>query len=223
MTITLLCRVFFLYTGLTAVATVTYECLSNTTCGCSMKPAILSRIIGGEQAENDSWGWAASISIGSSHICGGSLISSTLVLTAAHCLFSLTSLSRLRINLASNSLSTIGQQRSASNIYIHRDYNGQTLVNDIAIIRLSSEVDMTDPLISLICLPLNISTTYPPVNSNVIAIGWGVLSIDSKAASDLLQQVTLQTTSNFASDCQQIINNYQFQFCAGVKQGGKGT
>ena len=222
MTITLLYRVFFLYARLTVVATVTYECLSNTTCGCSLKSAVLSRIIGGEKADINSWGWAPSISVGNSHIFGGTLISSTLVLTAAHCLSSLTSLSRLYVNLASNSLSTIGQQRSVSNIYIHRDYDSETLINDIAMIRLSSAIDMTDPSIALICLPLNMTTTYPPVNRNVVAIGWGVLSADSKTTSDILQQVTLKTSSNSASNCQQLIRNQQCQFCAGVQQGGKG-
>jgi trypsin len=222
MAMTLFLRLFFIHVGLTAAATVEYACLLNATCGCSLNSVVLTRIVGGEQAESDTWGWAASISVGNSHICGGSLISSTLILTAAHCLISIKSISNLHIDVGSKSLSSIRQQKSASNIYIHRDYDSNTFINDIAIIRLSSSINMSDRSIGLICLPSIVDMEYPPTNATVVAIGWGVLSPDDRAPSDLLQQVTLKVISNTDTNCRKTVNNDNIQFCAGVRGGGKG-
>ena len=201
---------------------VKYSCLSNTTCGCSKNSAILSRIVGGEPVKKNTWGWAVSICKGSNHICGGSLISSTLVLTAAHCLIAIKSISSLRINAGSKSLSNIHQERNVSNIYIHQDYDGSTFANDIAVIRLESSLNMTDDSIAMICIPSIVDTEYPPTGDNVVAIGWGVLLPDDKTPSDILQQVTLNVISNSAVNCLNTVHNNDNQFCAGVQGGGKG-
>jgi len=50
-----------------------------------MKPAG-SRIVGGTQAQKDSWPWQVMLaSPGGSQFCGGSLIEEQWVLTASHC------------------------------------------------------------------------------------------------------------------------------------------
>jgi secreted trypsin-like serine protease len=222
MALTFLLRLFFIQVGFSAVASITYSCSSNATCGCSLNSAVLTKIVGGEQAETDTWGWAVSIRVSNSHICGGSVISSTYILTAAHCLASLKSISTLSVNAGSTYLSVIRQQRSASQIYIHQNYDAKTFVNDIAVIGLSSPLNMNDRSIARICLPLSTSTDYPPANATVIAIGWGVLSTGSKVTSNILEQVTLQVISKTAVNCQKSVYNANVQFCAGVQGGGKG-
>ena len=215
-------RLLLFYDVFTAVASVTYSCSSNATCGCSRNSAVLTKIIGGEQAASDTWSWTVSIRRANSHICGGSLISSTLVLTAAHCLVSIRSLSTLSVNVGSKYLSVAGQQRSVSMIYIHRDYDVKLLVNDIAVIRLSSPLDVDDRAIATICLPPASATGYPPSGTSVVAVGWGVLSSGSKLSSNSLQQVTLQTMSTSTSNCRRLVNDNRAQFCAAVSGGGKG-
>ena len=52
---------------------------------CGTRPAG-SRIVGGTQAQKDSWPWQALLAVaGGSQFCGGSLIAEQWVLTAAHC------------------------------------------------------------------------------------------------------------------------------------------
>ncbi|UJR27560.1 hypothetical protein I4U23_008842 [Adineta vaga] len=220
-------RLFCLQVGFTAVTSVTYSCLSNETCGCSLNSAVLTKIVGGEQAGTDTWGWAVSLRSGNNHICGGSLISSIYVLTAAHCLSSARTLSSLTVNIGSKYLTIIHQQRSIGKIYIHKDYNTINFVNDIAIIQVLTPFDMNDRSIALICLPSStaIATNieYPPVGISVVAIGWGVLSSDSKTPPNTLQQVTLQALSKTASNCRNSVNNASTQFCAAVQGGGKDT
>lgn len=86
-----------------------FECCLESdcySCGYAYNPPILksqARIIGGVEAQPYSWPWLVSIGINYkftlnktsaywhniSHICGGTLISSSLVLTAAHCVYDL--------------------------------------------------------------------------------------------------------------------------------------
>jgi secreted trypsin-like serine protease len=213
---------FLLQISFSSTESITYSCSSNSTCGCSLEPAVLTKIIGGEEAKANTWGWAVSIRSRNSHRCGGSLISPELVITAAHCFGSDDPISRLSVTAGSEYLSNIKQQRSISEIFIHRDYNyeTETYVNDIAVIHLSSPFDMNDSSLTLICLSAEI--TANKINTDVVAIGWGVVSTRDESSSNILQQVTLTTIENTDKTCSQSIHDEKVQFCAGVSGGGKG-
>lgn len=201
-----------------------YSCSINSTCGCSKKVDLLTKIIGGEEIKDSSWNWMVSIRFRANHICGGSLISPNFVLSAAHCLVSLTSLSNVRITAGSIYLSNTNQERSISKVYIHRNYNSDKYINDIAIIQLSSSFDMLDSLLALICLPSETFKRQNQTNTDVIAIGWGVTTIekDKNTPSNVLQQVTLKLINDNDMSCQLTIHNRSVQLCAGDLLGTKG-
>jgi transmembrane serine protease 4 len=204
-----------------SITGISYPCSSNLTCGCSLKSAVVTKIIGGEAATIDSWGWAVSIRSGNSHTCGGSLISPNVVISAAHCFVSIGAISTLSVTAGSTYWRSIKQQRSISEIFIHRYYNSKTFVNDIAVLHLSSPFDMTDHSLALICPSTRIIENESN-NTNVVAIGWGVLTPNSNVPWNTLQQVTLKTIENTARSCQQLIRDEKVQFCAGDLKGGKG-
>lgn len=54
-----------------------------SVCG---KPPLNTRIVGGQPAPVGSWPWQADLHSSGGHFCGGSLINSEWVMSAAHCL-----------------------------------------------------------------------------------------------------------------------------------------
>ena len=132
----------------------TYPCNASATCGCSSNPASVSRIVGGESAASSTWGSAVSIAItisGGTSLCGGAILSSSWIITAAHCMASVTSASQVTIYAGSNTRYS-GQSRVASSITVHPSYLSSTYENDIALIQLSSSLTMTAGVNS-ICIP----------------------------------------------------------------------
>ncbi len=155
----------------------TYSCNSSAVCGCSSNPASVDRIVGGESARTSTWGWAVSISIKSTSLCGGSIISSSWIISAAHCLSGIAA-SQVIVFAGSNTRFA-GQPRVASRIIVHPNYVSSTKVNDIALIQLSSPLTMTNSVKS-ICIPSVSASTlsvgeWPPAGLYVCRIYNGFL------------------------------------------------
>ena len=119
-----------------------YSCNASASCGCSSNPAVLTRIVGGEAANSSTWGWAVSISIARIYLCGGSIISDSWVITAAHCVEGRTS-SQVTVYAGSTRQWVGTQTRAVANIFRHSNYNSVTYVNDIALLQLQSPLNMS--------------------------------------------------------------------------------
>jgi secreted trypsin-like serine protease len=145
---------------------VLYSCNASAPCGCSSQPATLTKIVGGENATANTWGWAVSLLLNQTWLCGGTILSSSWVLTAAHCVYNL-SPSQVIVSAASNLLLGGSQIVSGSLIIVHPGYSSTTYINDIALIKILTPFDMTSSAIAKICLPLATSDDYPPINSTV--------------------------------------------------------
>ncbi|CAF1245382.1 unnamed protein product [Rotaria sordida] len=206
-----------------------YSCSSTSSCGCSTNSAILTKIVGGESASSQTWGWAASLRYTSSgsHFCGGSIITNLHILTAAHCTIQLSSSpASVLVYVGSIYLSERVQIRSVSKIYIHPNYSSVNFINDISIIKLSSELNLDQNGVDIICLPnvsssILASTEYPPVNTDLIAIGWGYTSEGSGIVSSILQQVTIKSVAATSTYCKNVkLADASKQFCAGIMPGG---
>jgi secreted trypsin-like serine protease len=148
-----------------------YPCDSSASCGCSTQPVSISRIVGGEDAGTATWGWVVSISIDDAYLCGGSIISSSWVITAAHCVTGYTA-SQITIYAGSTTRFSGTQIRVGSNLIVHPDYDFTTENNDIALLQLASPLSMSDPYVSAICLPSVSASTllageWPPVGTSV--------------------------------------------------------
>ncbi|CAF1570029.1 unnamed protein product, partial [Adineta steineri] len=81
---------------------------------------------------------------------------------------------------------------------------------------------MSDTNLAKICLPPNTTQIYPPINSTLVAIGWGSLA-QGGSLSLTLQQVTLQAVSYSSIGCQPLVYDTTKQFCATVNDSSKDT
>lgn len=140
---------------------VSYSCDRNAPCGCSSNPPSFSRIVGGEGAGTGTWDWTVSISIDGMYLCGGSILSQSWILSAAHCFYQ--DENATIIIYAGSNLQWMGSQsRLVSQVILHADYDESTYSNDIALLKLSTPLNMSDPHITPICMPFVSSTTLEP-------------------------------------------------------------
>ncbi|XP_034393508.1 chymotrypsin-like elastase family member 2A [Cyclopterus lumpus] len=167
-------------------------------CGFPSFPPVLSRVVAGQDVRPHSWPWQISLQSDSSgrwrHVCGGTLISSDWVLTAAHCI---NDRYNYRVELGKHSLKTSEQgsiARRAATIITHDDYNSMLSRNDIALIKLSSPVTFSDA-ITAACVPDR--GVVLPHGSPCYVTGWGRLSTSGPPA-DILQQALLPVVGHDA-------------------------
>ncbi|XP_008415417.1 trypsin I-P1-like [Poecilia reticulata] len=175
-----------------------------------------TRIVGGQSAAAGAWPWQARLEI-QGGLCGGSLISSQWVLSAAHC-FKSTSTSGVTVSLGLQSLASSANlvSRGAKQIIVHPDYNSNTNDNDVALVQLSAAVTFTN-YVRPVCLAADGSVF--PSGLDCWVTGWGTLR-EGGSTSQTLQEVDVPIVSN--SDCSpsysSLTNN---MLCAGLSSGGK--
>ncbi|XP_048672236.1 chymotrypsin-C-like isoform X3 [Marmota marmota marmota] len=172
--------------GVTVLATL-LACASS--CGVpSFPPNLSARVVGGDNAVPHSWPWQISLQYLKDdtwrHTCGGTLISSNFVLTAAHCISNTLT---YRVAVGKNDL-TVDEEGSlfvgVDTIYVHEKWNSFLVRNDIALIKLAEPVELSDT-IQVACLPEKDSVL--PQDYPCFVTGWGRLWTNG-ASPDILQQ-----------------------------------
>lgn len=184
-----------------------------------------NRIVGGKESAVNGNPWQVSLQkpSGSSyyHFCGGSIISETYILTAAHCVENQnTGTWRIVIgaHYIKSSSETGRQVLSVKRAVMHSAYNPSTFVNDIALLELSSKITFNSRA-EAVC----ISKTAITAGENVRVSGWGTISSGGSSPSEL-RQVTVPIVAD--STCERS-DYYGNEFdrttmvCAGLENGGK--
>ncbi|XP_047438388.1 elastase-1-like isoform X1 [Mugil cephalus] len=162
------------------------------------------RVVEGELvAIHGIWPWQVSLQDNYDgtyrHFCGGALIRTGWVLTAAHCLYSYSSLLVVLGDLVLYSSHGTEQSRSVSGVYVHPEWNPGSISsgNDIALLRLSSAASIT-PYVKLVNLPS--SGEILPHNYGCYITGYGATStgggMSTRMSKALLRVVDHQTCTS---------------------------
>jgi len=197
------------------------------------------RIVGGQDVPDPNpYKWQISIGlrgsdnseIGSGHFCGGSVISETWILTAAHCILGSTadkdlSAEEIRIIYDNRVRSQAPTEKeiNVKRIISHADYNRSTLLNDIALFELETAIP-TNFIIPLMSTDNEMMLASPGITATVS--GWGGLKgyddppdeepEGGQTYPDILQYVELPIVSNDTCD-----DAETSKLCAGFAEGGK--
>lgn len=153
------------------------------------------RIVGGQEANIKDYPWQVSIQRGNSHLCGGSLYSKDIVITAAHCIDNATT-EYLQVRLGSAKFNEGGQLVQVAEYRIHEDYNSSTYEHDIALVRLATPVTLNRQVKTI-----KLARRIPTFRTNAIVTGWGSTRAGSYSTSSILQaaNVKLIRTEDCAS------------------------
>lgn len=189
---------------------------SANSCGRQAVTPSNQRIVGGVEAVPHSWPWIVSLQV-RDHFCGGTLIDTRHVLTAAHCITpGSTNQIRVIAGLHQRQNQNTGRTQNigVSRIFMHEQYNTMTQAHDIAILRLSQPVQLND-YVRLVCLP----GPDPQESATVTVAGWGT-TFKNSALAPSLRQVSVKVTNALASASYGGQFNVQRQIGAGIPYAG---
>jgi len=158
---------------------------------CGKPEVAMSRVIAGQTAARGSWPWQVLVLMNGRAGCGGTLVSSRWVVTAAHCVAGSRIPSTYTVRVGEHNRNS--NEGSEDNIPVervvkHGSYSAQTMNNDIAMFKLARPVQF-GKYVQPACLPNG------PAKGNCYITGWGKTRHPGSMTS-ILQQGKLNVVND---------------------------
>ncbi|XP_023347066.1 venom serine protease 34 [Eurytemora carolleeae] len=184
-----------------------------TNCRCGVKK-VGTRIVGGVETAINEYPWLVALSTlgDSSYFCGGNLVSSQFVITAAHCVTSNSGVASAPTDFKvvigdhdrfSSTETSLRMVLTVEKIIVHESFVASTKENDIAVLKLATPVDLLT--YTPICLPLS-NTDF--TGKTGVAYGWGTTSAGGRDVAIIINlSLALLLFNRFTSVyCTKIFN-----------------
>ncbi|XP_058124441.1 trypsin-3-like isoform X1 [Anopheles ziemanni] len=178
-----------------------------------------ARIVGGLEIDVSETPYQVSLQYFKSHRCGGSVLNSKWVLTAAHCTDSVLVPTALAVRLGSSRHASGGTVLRIANIFQHPKYDPETTDFDFALLELQGELSFSD-----VVQPVALPEQGEPVEDGTLTTvsGWG--NTQSAAESNAVLRAANVPTVN-QQECDLAYTAFggitDHMLCAGYKHGGK--
>jgi len=179
-------------------------------------PVKSSRIVGGTEAVPHSWPHQVALFIDGMYFCGGSIISSEWILTAAHCMDGAKFVDVVMGAHNVHETEPTQVSRMSLNFFTHENWSSFLLVNDIALIRLAEPITFNENI-----QPVKLPSSDVDVGTVVTPTGWGRPSDSAGGISDVLRQVDVPIIAN--DQCQETYGIVTGGNICIDATGGKGT
>uniref|UniRef100_A0A7M5X943 Uncharacterized protein n=1 Tax=Clytia hemisphaerica TaxID=252671 RepID=A0A7M5X943_9CNID len=168
---------------------------------CGRPQVAMSRVVGGQDAKAHSWPWQIGLHRNGGFMCGGSIINSRWVVTAAHCVHRRNA-REFKVKLGDHDRRrNEGEQFiQVSKIITHQGYG--RLNNDIALLQLATPAKFGRN-VQPVCLPNQ--GDAPQVGSKCYITGWGKIRHPGYSHT-ILQQLAL--TIQDKSTCSRMNGKY---------------
>jgi len=168
--------------------------INSASCRCGQANRI-QKIVGGTTAEENEYPWQVGLlssSLSSRPFCGGTLISSREVLTAAHCTEG--GQANYVVVGEHDVQAQDGERRvRVCEVLQHPSYNSDNVDYDFSVLRLCEELQFQTDVLPA-CLPANTFTNYD--NRQAVVSGWGTLGSWGLSTPNKLMEVTVNTMTN---------------------------
>ncbi len=186
-----------------------------------------SKIIGGEEAVDGSLPWQVSLGVArindarAAHFCGGSVVSATWIVTAAHCVTRLTP-DKVQVVAGSNTLKPGMPRYAVKRIIVHPAFATATMDRDIALLELAQPLPMGERIQAIGLLRTGQEKRNLVKDAALTVTGWGVtveagVAVASLRALDV--PLVLRRSCNRALAYDGAISSNMI--CAGYPTGGR--
>lgn len=144
-------------------------------------------IVGGTTVSSaTTYPFIANLQESGSFICGGTILSTTKILTAAHCAVD-GSASKFRFRVGSLTYNSGGILASVVSVAVHPKYDANTVDYDVAVMTLSTPLTFSSTIAAATLIG---SGAEPTASESTTVIGWGTTS-EGGSVSTKLRQVSV--------------------------------
>jgi len=193
----------------------------------ALEGSVDAQIVGGSPISRESAPWQVllhPIFGGNDTTCGGSILNSEWILTAAHCIWNPSLVSADSVQVwVTNRMDKVGGEFYLAERAFAPAYNPNTKYGDIALLKLQSPIPLDGVRTSQIELPQGLSNGWPAVDTPVRISGWGLTDPFAISLPNQLQGAEIRVRAAPNSDCLDIVSwvyDRNSMMCAGIPEGG---